>query len=355
VRENAQPAVFHSLGVCEFNGVPNNWSIATCHGKRIACSPSRSSGMNARRISAAILLTTTVMWCTPKHLHGQSADSRADSSFSSVEVVRQHRYAVDARVRPLLFWIRKQNMGDGRLTWRRGPNGAIGYELLVGSDPARAPRQINRWGYLREESAGNGALMFGIMSHSDEQSVEEADKNTSGTDTAHTFKALRQFLTESQARVTLSEIRVQKDLTYSDLDTLLSVVPAAPSKTKTVSIAQWTSPGFLTAAASLMEEGRTAVGGATRAQQHLTRIYPYDGGLYELQMRSLDRIDRYTREGRSFGPAIRGLFRVLNRTTGEETPFTVVYGVEGDLTGVPLLISWRPRWWLEIECVIRHD
>ena len=46
---------------------------------------------------------------------------------------------------------------------------------------------------------------------------------------------------------------------------------------------------------------------------------------------------------------------MLNRTTGEETPFTVVYGVEGDLTGVPLLISWRPRWWLEIECALRSD
>jgi hypothetical protein len=46
---------------------------------------------------------------------------------------------------------------------------------------------------------------------------------------------------------------------------------------------------------------------------------------------------------------------VLNRTTGEETPFTVVYGVDGDLTGVPLAISWRPRWWLEIECALRDD
>lgn len=310
--------------------------------------------MNARRISAAIVLTTSVMWSTHDRLHGQPADADAGTSFSAAEVLREHRYEVDGRVRPLLFWIRKQNIGDGRLTWRRGPNGTIGYELLVGSDPARAPRQINRWGYLREESAGNSALMFGIMSHSDEQSVEDADKSTSRTDSAHTFKALRQFLTGSQAQVTVSDIRVQKDLTYSDLDTLLSVAPAAPAKTKTVAIAHWTAPGFLTAAASLMQEGRAAVGEATKAER-LIRTYPYNGGLYALQLRSIDQIDRYTREGRSFGPAIRGLFRVLNRTTGEETPFTVVYGVEGDLTDVPLLISWRPRWWLEIDCVIRHD
>ena len=308
--------------------------------------------MNARRISSAFILIA-VMWSTSELLHGQAADAHASASFSAVEVSRERRYQVDARARPFLFWIRKSNIGDGRLTWRRGPDGTIGYELLVGSDPARTPRQINRWGYLREESSASGAIVFGVMSQSDEQSVEDANKNTSRTDGIHAFKALRQWLTGSQARVTVSDVHVQKDLTYADLDVLLSAVPAASSETKTVVMPQWTAPGFLAATASLMEEGRTAAGKASKAQ-HFVRTYPYNGQLYDLQLRSADHVDRHTREGRSFGPAMIGQFRVLNRTTGEETPFTVVYGVDGDLNGVPLLISWRPRWWLEIECVLRH-
>ena len=86
-------------------------------------------------------------------LHGQSAARHGVASFSAAEVTRERLYQVDARARPFLFWIRKSNIGDGRLTWRRGPDGTIGYELLVGSDPARTPRHINRWGYLREEWA----------------------------------------------------------------------------------------------------------------------------------------------------------------------------------------------------------
>ena len=308
--------------------------------------------MNARRISSAFILIA-VMWSTSERLHGQAADAHASASFSAVEVSRERRYQVDARARPFLFWIRKSNIGDGRLTWRRGPDGTIGYELLVGSDPARTPRQINRWGYLREESSASRAIVFGVMSQSDEQSVEDANKNTSRTDGIHAFKALRQWLTGSQARVTVSDVHVQKDLTYADLDVLLSAVPAASSETKTVAMPQWTAPGFLAATASLMEEGRTAAGKTSKAQ-HFVRTYPYNGQLYDLQLRSADHVDRHTREGRSFGPAMIGQFRVLNRTTGEETPFTVVYGVDGDLNGVPLLISWRPRWWLEIECVLRH-
>lgn len=309
--------------------------------------------MNARRVSCAIMLTIAACG-TPELLHGESADPPADPSFAASSVWREHSYRVDARVRPFLFWMRKSDIGDGRLTWRRGQEDRVGYELLVGSDPGRTPRHINRWGYLREESGAGGAMVLGVMSHSDEQSVEEADKNTRRRDGVHLFKALRQLVTRSQARVTVSDVRVSRDLTYADLETLLASVPAAPSKTKSVTMAEWSSPGFLAAAASLMEEGGRAAGKIS-ASPHFVRVYPYNGKLYELQLRSAERIDRNTSEGRSSGPAIRGRFRVLNRATGAETPFTVVYGVEGDLAGVPLLISWRPRWWLEIECVLRDE
>jgi hypothetical protein len=104
----------------------------------------------ARRLLAAV--TITVVCYTQAPLRAQSPD--AALSFAAVTVSRVHKYRVDARARPFLFWIRKANVGDGRITWRTGPDGTVGYELLVGTDPARAPRRINRWGYLREESAG---------------------------------------------------------------------------------------------------------------------------------------------------------------------------------------------------------
>jgi hypothetical protein len=168
------------------------------------------------------------------------------------------------------------------------------------------------------------------------------------------FKALRQLLTGSQTRVTVSDVHVGKDLTYADLDLLLAAVPAAPVTTRSLALTQWTSPGFLAATVSLMKEGRTPAGTASKGKR-FTRTYPYNGVLHDLELRSAERLDRYVQEGRSFGRAIRGRFRVVNHATGEETPFMVVYGAQGDLTDVPLLISWRPRWWLEVECVIRHD
>jgi hypothetical protein len=309
--------------------------------------------MNLRRVSTALILIT-LMGGTPELPRGETVDAHEFGTFSAVAVARERRYQIDARVRPFLFWIRKVDVGDGRITWRTGPDGAVGYELLVGSDPVRTPRRINRWGYLREESGVSGSVVFGVMSQSNEQSVKDADRNTSRTDGVHSFKALRQVLTKSQAQITVSDVRVQKDLTYADLDALLSAVPAAPATTRTVEMTQWNSPGFLAATASLMEEGRAAAGRAVTGQ-HVARVYPYNGGLYELQLRSTEYLSQYTQEAQAFGPAIRGRFHVLNRTTGEETPFTLVYGVQGPYSGVPLLISWRPRWWLEIDCVLRNE
>src|SRR4029453_17860378 len=100
-------------------------------------------------------------------------------------------------------------------------------------------------------------------------------------------------------------------------DDLLRAVPAAPSKTKTVAMPEYPSLGFLAAAASLMEEGRMAAGKPSKTP-HFVRTYPYNGQLYELRLRSADHVDQHTREGRSFGPAIRGRFSVLNLATGYE-------------------------------------
>jgi hypothetical protein len=194
--------------------------------------------------------------------------------------------------------------------------------------------------------------MFGVMSQFNEQSPADADKSTSRTDRTHAFKALEQLMTGSVAQVRAFDVRVPGDLTYADLDTRLAAVPAAPSNTKTVPVARCTSPGLLAGAASLMEEGRTAAGKAPNGHPFV-RTYPYNGHLYELQLRTADHVHRYARDGQSYGPAIRGRFYVLDLAGGEETPFTVIYGIEGNLAGVPLLISWYPRWWLEIECALR--
>ncbi len=91
---------------------------------------------------------------------------------------QRHHYTMTARVRPLLFWIGKDDVGDAVIARRRDADG-IGYSLLIGSDPERAPRRINRWGYIDEEIRGDEATLIGLMTESDEESIGEAEAHVS--------------------------------------------------------------------------------------------------------------------------------------------------------------------------------
>src|SRR5580704_6717096 len=71
---------------------------------------------------------------------------------SSPRQAAQYDYIMTARVRLLLFWVGKDDVGGGYI--RRGtlpldPASDV-IELLIGSDPAKAPRAINRWGAASE-------------------------------------------------------------------------------------------------------------------------------------------------------------------------------------------------------------
>ncbi len=62
---------------------------------------------------------------------------------TELPVVSEHRYRMLAKVRPLLFWISKDDVGGAKVSWRGSEDGGFGLDLLIGSDPRRAPRQIN--------------------------------------------------------------------------------------------------------------------------------------------------------------------------------------------------------------------
>src|SRR6266478_2788215 len=65
-----------------------------------------------------------------------------------LHVDEQFEYTMTARLRLLLFWVGKDDVGGGyirRATLPRDPASDV-IELLIGSDPAKAPRAINRWG-----------------------------------------------------------------------------------------------------------------------------------------------------------------------------------------------------------------
>jgi|SRR5579872_1430349 len=103
-----------------------------------------------------------------------------------MHVDAQYDYIMTARVRLLLFWVGKDDVGGGYI--RRGsvpedPASDV-IELLIGSDPAKAPRAINRWGAASEiahKPASSrhdveSSTFFGFMKVSGGASAAEMEK-----------------------------------------------------------------------------------------------------------------------------------------------------------------------------------
>jgi hypothetical protein len=269
-------------------------------------------------------------------------------------VVSEHHYRMLAKVRPLLFWISRDDVGGARVSWRADDRGDFGLELLIGSDPQKAPRQINRWGYIAEEVRGTEAHVLGVMKQSNEQSVSEAEKVLDGDGKGgYVFRAIRGTATDSQASAGVTTVRVARDLTYRDISPLLDMISSAddrPEK-RAVALPPGTKPGFLVALADLVGKSVEAFGrpdgkpGTTKQ----TASFVYFGALYDLTMKNTDDLRTATISGRRYTNLARSEFEMRSRTTGETTRFQLTYGTRGPLAGVPIHAVYQPRWWFEVQ------
>lgn len=273
-------------------------------------------------------------------------------------VAVQHHYRMAAKVRPLLFWIGRDNVGEADAVWRRGADNGLGYELLIGSDPARAPMKINRWGYIAEQIQGPDACLLGVMKQSDEESIAEAKSRlaSEGRDGRYVFKAIRAVATPDEARAGVTTVNVPRDLTLHDLPALLDIVTGESRGTplRSVNLPRGTRPGFLVALAEIIHkniEGHRQSGSATlRSADPVT--YVYNGTLHDLTLRRSELLREWSTGTRTIAHVVRADFESRNRKTGEKTKFELVYGTDGPLAEIPLHATYQPRWWFQVELVL---
>ncbi len=274
----------------------------------------------------------------------------------AMPVLEEHGYRMLARVRPLLFWISKDDVGAGRISWRGDDDGAFGLDLLIGSDPQRAPRRINRWGYISEHVRGSDARVVGVMKQSNEQSIAEAERQLGqeAGQGGYVFRAIRGTADQREAHASVTTIRVARDLTFRELDPLLALVSAAghDGETRSVPLPNGTRPGFLLALRDLIRQSTDTHRQHPSVSSTPPRApipYVYFGVFYDLTMRSSELLRTATIDGRRYTNVARSDFEVRNRSTGHVTRFQLTYGTDGSLAGIPVHAVYRPRWWFEVQ------
>jgi hypothetical protein len=278
-----------------------------------------------------------------------------DRGRESGPIVRERAYAVNARIRPLLvFWIGRDDVGDARIVWRGGSSRHRAIELLVGTDPERAPRRINRWGYIAEEIRNGQAQTVGVMTASDEDSLEEARASTAHQDPRTTYKASRTTLVDRSGQNVVVTLSVPARFTYRDVQQVLDLASSVQAKPRAVTLPEGAETGFLLAADSLAERVLSSCRSQGRlAARPASTRYLYNRTLYELSIRSCQKEARFPGVTGHFSDLVEMKFVVTNTQSREETPFRVLFGTTGDLEGVPVQILFRPKWWLEVELVLR--
>jgi hypothetical protein len=275
----------------------------------------------------------------------------AAAPVGDLPVLKTHRYKMAGRIRPLLFWIGRDDVGLGEIVWR-GADGAVAYELLIGTDAAKAPRGINRWGYILEDSRPTGTRVLGLMTTSEEATLSDVRKQVDEGQRRGRFKAIDARIASGASRSATETIETERDLTVHDKAVLVLQVEerlrrAVPRDTE---VPSGVRPGFLTAVAELMtdtiaarREGPVAL---RRLKGHKTS-YVWGRNLFDLTLKGVEPMPPPAAVSAPNAWPVHADFEIRSRTTGARYTFELEYGTDGELAGVPTLIRHQPRWWLQ--------
>jgi hypothetical protein len=261
-------------------------------------------------------------------------------------VVRQHSYRMAGKIRIVMLWVGRDDVGSGMIKWRgRGDERAI--ELLIGSDPTRAPGQLNKWGYLVEAMRGAESSVVGLISQENDDRLSDVKAGLKTRKEQRAFDTIRGHVSASEGNARVGTLRAPSQLTYHDADTVLhSVLADSTLPVKRVARGTDVRPGFLTSLTELLAL-------SLDTKKYNGRIqYIHGDRLYQLRLIEATRLAKFERDGRTWQNVMRGRFETGEAGNRSGTRFELVYGASGALTGVPILISYQPKWWLQVDLVL---
>jgi hypothetical protein len=310
----------------------------------------------SRRSSILLVLVAAGAWAGPL----SAADLPATDNPAAMRVKQEHRYRLSAAIRPLLFWVGAKNVGGARIVWREQEEGRRGYELLLGSDPARAPRKINRWGFVREDLGPTGGIMLGVMNRSEEDSIGQATSRMAqeAKEGRFLFKLIHARVDGSETRAENTILMAPTDFTFRQLEDLQRYAESANPlpRVRTGRLPDGARPGLLFAIADLVgagvEAGRTP--GSKGPPQRKVQ-FTFNASIYDLVVKSWERVARARYGSRTHERLVRMEFESRNLERGSVERFVLVCATEGPLEGVPVFVQYQPKWWFKIEGVLDED
>jgi len=293
--------------------------------------------------------------------------------------VAQYDYMMTARVRLLFFWAGKDDVGGGYI--RRGvstDDSRLEFiQVLFGSDPAKAPRAINRWGAGTEVCWHNAPVasahadditssaFFGFMKSSRGKSAAEmqSELEREKKQGLHDFTGILSRVEASRAISLVVPLESDTDYNLHDYDRAEPVMlerladSTRPVRSLQDSSRCSRSAEFLATVAELLDD---AVDGHPAP---LSRCYVYDAQENTLTVEKIAPLESLAvrLHGRDdvvlLGARYKKLLQVdfvsTHKLTGKKVYFTIYSGTQGVLRGVPIQICYQPNWWFQVVLNLR--
>jgi len=283
----------------------------------------------------------------------------------------EYNYILTCRLRLLIFWVSGDDVGGGYIKMGRAagdPNLRI-IQLLFGSDPAKAPRAINRWGAGTEvvkvdrSEAPQASAFVGFMKSSQGESVTAMQRELAREQRVgkHRFEAIISRVDGARAIATTVPFYTDKDYNMSQLADAqtLALGQLGDNQARKFRRLEGTGRGgcsrrggFLSTTEELL---RRSLSGE---KPPFSLCYLYNARPYTLSLQRVTPVATQNvhitlkNTGQKIDAAYHDLkesqFQIHNQESGAKTSFSVLLGTTGELRGVPIQINYQPNWWFQI-------
>jgi hypothetical protein len=287
----------------------------------------------------------------------------------------EYNYVMTAKLRMLLFWIGRDDVGGGYIRLRKSYDepGLECIELKMGSDPDKAPRRINRWGaateVIRKSPAVQSGAFFGFWKSSKGESPEamESEFEEEASEGRYPFQAAVDRIEPDSVVSYVLSFFSEQDLDMHQLDETRQMIFTRmwqdfdESKIKyfdkTVDGECSSSNGFLFTVKNMID--RTLAG----EKAPLDTCYVYNGTLYTMTLKEAEpvfnkqvefKLHSGEKVRKKYSNLMKTRFRVLNHRSGRKTSFELLIGTRDDVRGIPVQIVHQPKWWFKVILNLNH-
>jgi hypothetical protein len=283
----------------------------------------------------------------------------------------EYQYILTCRLRLLVFWVSGDDLGGGYIKEGQAaddPSFRM-IQLLFGSDPAKAPRAINRWGAGTEvdkvdsSKTPESSAFVGFMKSSQGESALAMQRELSHekTEGKHRFEAIISRVDGSRAISTAVPFDSDKDYDMSQLAAAQTMALEQLGDDRTRKFRRLDDQqrsacdrrgGFLSTTEELLERSLTG------EKTPVSLCYVYNARPYTLTLERVIQVPtkdveitlhhRGQKTRRSYRDLEESQFQIRNGESGAKTNFSVLLGTTGEQRGVPVQINYQPNWWFQI-------